>query len=351
MKIFESKSNKKKIAICIAFIIGIGMVSLRARAGQQRDVSVQIVSVQNDMKQYEYQRYQTMVAALEAEILSSDALEARDEKWERLHSYRLQMDMDAYYVDNRDKIIADKETKNEYECYNCKIHIMQNAAQLEYLKVLQSELEKELEIEKRRLELGYSIQLDVDAIQSQLEETALGMEEIELDIDFQKQVLKSYGEENLDISVPDALQPVGKDYVEEFIENSIQIKYYDQQAVAYENYMNDMEGSHDGMEEVELQLQLSRLNKQQYQLSLERYVQEKKKSYEQARLKVQEYDSKIKIVEKRIENSELLYEKGRIREVDILELKTEKAQLEYERVCNVGNALLSLYILEHNIEN
>jgi len=26
-------------------------------------------------------------------------------------------------------------------------------------------------------------------------------------------------------------------------------------------------------------------------------------------------------------------------------------QMEYERVCSVGNALLNLYILEHNIEN
>lgn len=372
----------RKKTVGILLLTGVCLASVGVAAAGKRDVSVHIVETQTKIKNYDHKQYEDTVEVLKADIASVEeelataqqnrkkAEEAGDslqmmrmdtvianckkeleEKRGTLAEYQLQMDIDIYYVDNQDKLAAVQEADNQYDCYCSRLAIAKCNAQLSYLGAAKSELEQKLTVEKSKLELGYTTALEVNQIQGALDRTLLMIKEAEEEINFQKDLLALYGEEEISIDLPQKLEELSDDFISKFCSNSTQIKFYEQQITAYGNYIENSGESDEELEKIRLQLELAQLNKQQYQVNLERYIKQKEKSYRQAKLKTEEYDFEISVIEQKIKNSELLYAKGRLREIDIMELKTEKARLEYERTCSVCDAQQSRYILEHQIEN
>lgn len=365
----------------IVLITGLCLIPAGITMAAGRDVSVQIVELETELKECSYEQYESMMAVIQAEILSlsgqlavaeqavqkaedeGDALEVMRmellisnyekelaEKQETLAEYRLQADMSAFYVLNGDELKTNQEAQNQYICYACKLVIAKYDARVVYLKARQTELEKKLEVEQRKLELGYTIPVEVQAIQNELERTSLMAAETEEEIRFQKDMLALYGEEEFQIDLPHMPEELEGDFVSAFCDHSAQLKLYEQQITAYGNYIDSVESSDGSLREMQLQLELVQLKQEQYRLELEQYVRQKEKDYRQSKLKVEEYDCELKVIELKIQNSELLYEKGRILETDILELKTEQARLEYERISCVCDAELSRYVLENRIE-
>ena len=216
---------------------------------------------------------------------------------------------------------------------------------------MQAELEKKLAIENKKLKLGYATALDVSQVQNTLDRTGLMIKEAEEEIGFQEDLLASYGEKEILTELPQNLEELKDDFVGKFCTDSAQLKYYEQQMTAYSNYIEHSGESEETLEKMRLELELAGLNQQQYRVELTRYVKQKEKSYRQFRLKLEEYDSEIALAEEKIKNAELLCEQGRLREIDVMELKTEKARLEYERTCVVCDAQQIRYILEHQTEN
>lgn len=372
----------RKKAAGMLLVIGLCFVSAGVMAADNQDVSIYIVETQVKIKNCDYKKYKDAAEVLEADIASleeqlataqqnrkkaeeagdslqvmrmdlviSNCKKEMEEKKETLTEYQLQMDMDVYYIDNKDKLAADQKAKNQYDCYCSRLTIAKYNAQLTYLGAAQTELEQKLKIEKNKLELGYTTALEVNKIQSALDRTLLMKKEAEEEINFQKDMLALYGEEEILIDLPQKLEELQDDFVDKFCSDSTQIKFYEQQITAYSNYIDNSEESDEELEKIRLQLELAQLNKQQYRVELERYVKQMEKSYKQAKLKTEEYDSEIAVIEQTIKNSELLYEKGRLREIDVIEVKTEKARMEYERTCAICDAQQSRYILEHQIEN
>lgn len=372
----------RKKAAGMLLVIGLCFVSAGVMAADNQDVSIYIVETQAKIKNCDYKKYKDAAEVLEADIASleeqiataqqnrkkaeetgdslqvmrmdlviSNCKKEMEEKKETLTEYQLQMDMDIYYIDNKDKLAEDQKAKNQYNCYCSRLTIAKYNAQLTYLGAAQTELEQKLKIEKNKLELGYTTALEVNKIQSALDRILLMKKEAEEEINFQKDMLALYGEEEILIDLPQKLEELQDDFVDKFCSDSTQIKFYEQQITAYSNYIDNSEESDEELEKIRLQLELAQLNKQQYRVELERYVKQTEKSYKQAKLKTEEYDSEIAVIEQTIKNSELLYEKGRLREIDVIEVKTEKARLEYERTCAICDAQQSRYILEHQIEN
>lgn len=372
----------RKKAAGMLLVIGLCFVSAGVMAADNQDVSIYIVETQAKIKDCDYKKYKDAAEVLEADIASleeqlataqqnrkkaeeagdslqvmrmdlviSNCKKEMEEKKETLTEYQLQMDMDVYYIDNKDKLAEDQKAKNQYNCYCSRLTIAKYNAQLTYLGAAQTELEQKLKIEKNKLELGYTTALEVNKIQSALDRTLLMKKEAEEEINFQKDMLALYGEEEILIDLPQKLEELQDDFVDKFCSDSTQIKFYEQQITAYSNYIDNSEESDEELEKIRLQSELAQLNKQQYRVELERYVKQMEKSYKQAKLKTEEYDSEIAVIEQTIKNSELLYEKGRLREIDVIEVKTEKARMEYERTCAICDAQQSRYILEHQIEN
>lgn len=205
-------------------------------------------------------------------------------------------------------------TQDQYQCYSLRINLTKCHAQASYLNARQAELEKKLDIEKKKLAIGYSTDLEVAAIQSEVDINRLTIQGVEEDADLQKRLLALYGEEAIDVTLPDTLKEL-------------------------------QNGSNDGLDVGQSQADSSQLSKAQLEMKI--YKMQQENAYRQARLKVQEYDSAIAIMERRIKNGRLLYEKGRLREVDIMELETEKERLVYERKSCICDALLESYVLEN----
>lgn len=374
---------RKKMAGAL-LALGICVTSVSAVAAQCRDVSEQIVETETQIKIWEHEQNQSMAEILKADIISleeqidkaeqnrkaaeeaGDSLEALrmeltlsnyrkevQEKKESLAAYQLQADLDAYYVLNQDKLTEDQKARNQYECYGSRITIAKYEARQSYLEAQKIELEKKTEAEEKKLELGYATEAEAESVRSALQKTHLAMQEAEEEIAFQKEVLSLYGETMQDgeqPAIPQTLEELSGDYTSAFYENSAQIKFYEQQIAAYCNYIDNAAETDETLEKIRLQLELARLKKEQYRMELEKYVKQNEKSYRQSKLRMEEYDCEIEALEQKIKNSELLYEKGRLRQIDVLELKTEKAQLEYERQSCVCDALINRYILEHTIE-
>lgn len=370
----------------IVLMLGICITSVSVMAAEGRDVSERIVETQTRIKIWDYEKNQSMAEVIKEELISleeqidkaeqerktaeetGDSLGAlrmelalsnyrkeAEEKKEALTEYQLQIDLDAYYVLNQDKLTEDQRARNQYECYVSRITIARYEARRSYLEAEKAELEKKLEAEEKKRELGYATEAEAGAARNALQKTLLMIEEAEEEIAFQKELLAMYGEDTQSNSqqttLPRTLEELSGDYVGTFCENSAQIKSYDQQITAYGNYIDSADETDENFGKIQLQLELARLNRQQYQLELEKYVKQNEKSYRQSKLRVEEYDCEIETLEQKIQNSELLYEKGRVREIDVLELKTEKARLEYERQGCVCDAQLSRYILENHIES
>ena len=207
----------------------------------------------------------------------------------------------------------------EYAIYQNQLNAQLCNSQLAYLTALEELRKEQWKIEQEKVKLGYAIPIAVEEAEGQYKAVQLQIETIKAQQQFYIEVLQLYGREYQEIQVPDNLEELQADYVDEFLKDSTQKEYHGQQ------------------------------DREQYEIDLKIYVKRLALQYENTRRKVKEADIQISVLKGKISNAMQLYEAGRITRVQLEELETELKGLEYERMNLIFDAQLILYKLTHKI--
>lgn len=201
--------------------------------------------------------------------------------------------------------------QQEYAIYQNQLNAQLCNLQLAYLTALEELRKEQWKIEQEKVKLGYAIPIAAEEAEGQYKAVQLQMETAKAQQQFYIEVLQLYGREYQEIQVPDNLEELQADYVDEFLKDSTQKEYYE--------------------------------------IPLKIYVKELMLQYENTRRKVKEADIQISVLKGKLANAMQLYEAGRITRVQLGELETELKGLEYERMNLIYNAQLILYKLTHKI--
>ncbi len=218
-------------------------------------------------------------------------------------------------------LITDTEglKQQEYVVYQNQLSAQLCNSQLAYLTALEELRREQWKIEQEKVKLGYAIPIAAEEAEGKYKAVQLQIETAKAQQQFYIEVLQLYGGEYQEIQVPDNLEELQTDYVDEFLKDSTQKEFYGQQ------------------------------NREQYEINLKIYVKGLILQYENTRRKVKEADIQISVLKGKISNAIQLYEAGRITRVQFGELETELKGLEYERMNLIYNAQLILYKLTHKI--
>ena len=103
-------------------------------------------------------------------------------------------------------------------------------------------------------------------------------------------------------------------------------------------------------EEYRIQRDLADLDKQQYVADLQVYVKQKMLQYETMLEEIEQVNQEILLLEEKLKTNHALYEKGKITEIKIVELETEKERLISEKMGLIFDGYCIYYILEEKIE-
>lgn len=218
-------------------------------------------------------------------------------------------------------LITDMEglKQQEYAVYQNQLNAQLCNSQLAYLTSLEELRKEQWKIEQEKVKLGYAIPIAAEEAEGQYKAVQLQIETAKAQQQFYMEVLQLYGREYQEIQVPDNLEELQADYVDEFLKDSILNEYYGQQ------------------------------DREQYEINLKIYVKELVLQYENTRRKVKEADIQISVLKGKIANAVQLYEAGRITRVQLEELETELKGLEYDRMNLIFDAQLILYKFTHKI--
>lgn len=253
---------------------------------------------------------------------------------------------DTYY----DVLIAKETEKQNYELYRAQLNAQLVDARLEYLTALESEWAEKCTIEEKKLELGYTTSLAVEEVKSQHSAVQLQIESANDMKAFYIDAIALYGAEYQEISVSEAWEPLGADYVDSFLAGSAQKLSYEHQIAGYMFSLLTVTAGTEEAIMLEKQLQLAQLNLAQYEIDLQLYVKNLQLQYADIGRSVADLDTQIKIAEMQIDNAKLLLEKGKITEIQLTGLENELNGLKYERLSLMYDAKAILYILTHQIE-
>lgn len=209
--------------------------------------------------------------------------------------------------------------QQEYAIYQNQLSAQLCNSQLAYLTSLEELRKEQWKIEQEKVKLGYAIPIAAEEAEGQYKAVQLQIETAKAQQQFYIEVLQLYGREYQEILVPDNLEELQTDYIDEFLKDIILNEYYGQQ------------------------------NREQYEINLKIYVKGLVLQYENTRRKVKEADIQISVLKGKIANAMQLYEAGRITRVQLGELETELKGLEYERMNLIYDAQLILYKLTHKI--
>lgn len=209
--------------------------------------------------------------------------------------------------------------QQEYTIYQNQLSAQLCNSQLAYLTSLEELRKEQWKIEQEKVKLGYAIPIAAEEAEGQYKAVQLQIETAKAQQQFYIEVLQLYGGEYQEIQVPDNLEELQTDYVDEFLKDSILNEYYGQQ------------------------------NREQYEINLKIYVKGLVLQYENTRRKVKEADIQISVLKGKTANAMQLYEAGRITRVQLEELETELKSLEYERMSLIYDAQMILYKLTHKI--
>lgn len=209
--------------------------------------------------------------------------------------------------------------QQEYAVYQNQLNAQLCSLRLVYLTMLEELRKEQWEIEQAKVKLGYAIPIAAKEAEAQYKAVQLQIETAKAQQQFYMEVLQLYGREYQEIQVPDNLEELQTDYVDEFLRDSAKKEY-------------------DG-----------RQNREQYEIHLKIYVKGLVLQYENTRRKVKEADIQISVLKGKIANAVQLYEAGRMTKAQLGELEAELKGLEYERMDLIYNAQLILYQLTHKI--
>lgn len=255
----------------------------------------------------------------------------------------------SYYVENQKKLFQEKEQENLYKIRYYTLQIQKDEFQEMYLQALAEELEEKLKIENSKLETGYSTQISVNEIETQLNATKLQMETVQAQQVQYKENIQIYGGTYKQLQVEEEVLALSGDYIREFQKDNLQIKYYEEQLENYQEYIEENEEAED-LEDIKIQRNLAEIDKQQYEANLQVYVEEKVLQYETVLRNIEQVNNEIKLVEEKIKTNRQLYESGKITQIQITELETEQKRLLYEKMSLIYDADCIRYILEEKIE-
>lgn len=370
---------KKKIILIIFWALLTVSFTAYVSAGVITN-KTQIAEMQAELNAYDYDVYTKKVRETEEQIsgLQENLVQAEQEKnaaeqnedplgvlraESMINSYAdeirelsltlaettLQMDLNYYYMKNKDAIVAKEKAQLTYSSYSDCLKAKLYDYHLAYLDALEKEHEDKLNMEKSKQKLGYTTQLAVDEATMQLESVKLQIETAKAEQGFLVESLSLNGIENIEINVPTEVQALKDDYVAQFLASSTKTAYFDSQITAYQNYRTDLENT--AVTKANLEVQIVTLKKQQYQIDLELYVKQLILKYETTNRNILSIDNQIFVLQSKIKNNELLYQKGKITQIKITELQTELKKLEYERTALIFEGNRIYYILENNVEN
>lgn len=255
----------------------------------------------------------------------------------------------SYYVANKGKLFSNKEQEKQYEIYRNTVTISKYEYQGAYLEAYKKELEKKLAIEDNKLELGYTTNIAVKELEMQLKGTELQLQNIQKQQIHCQETIQIYGGTYQPLQLPEDVASLNQNYIDNYLNDNVQIKYYKYQQKTYEEYLEENEEA-ENAEDIQIQKDLLELDKQKYAADLQVYVKEKILQYETDRNNIQQMDEEIALLQEKIRMNQELYQMGKITEMEITEMETEQKRLEYEKMSLVCDAECIRYILEHELE-
>lgn len=255
----------------------------------------------------------------------------------------------SYYVQNEEKLFSDREEENKYKIRYNTLAVQKCEYQESYLKALKEEIQEKIKIENGKLELGYTTQISVEELELQLKETEQQIETVQEQQRQYKEIIRIYGGEYMPIEIAENLSELSGNYENEFLENNLQIEYYENQIKTYQEYLDRNKEAED-FQDIRIQKDLAELDKKQYEADLRVYVKEKMLQYEIKLRNIAQINDEIALIEEKIQTNRILFDNGKITEIQITELETERERLIYEKMCLICDADCVRYVLEHKIE-
>lgn len=255
----------------------------------------------------------------------------------------------SYYVANKEKLFSNREQEKQYEIYKNTVNILKYEYQTAYLQAYKEQLEKKIAIEDNKLELGYTTNIAVQELEMQLKETELQLQNIQKQQTHCQETIQIYGGTYQSLQLPEEVTVLNQNYIDNYLNDNVQIKYYEYQQKTYEEYLEENEEA-ENAEDIEIQKDLLEVDKQKYEADLQVYVKEKILQYETNRNNIQQMDEEIALLQEKIRINQEMYQMGKITEIEITELETEQKRLVYEKMSLVCDAECIRYILEHGLE-
>ncbi len=241
--------------------------------------------------------------------------------------------------------------ENTYEIYRNQLKAQLCNRQIEYLSNLYAFKSEVYDITKLKYDLGYVTDADVKEAKMQVKAVELQIDTVKAQKEFFIECIQLRGGEYEEHLLEEEFFQLTKGYVSSFLEQSDQLKSYEQQINTYEQYLNA-----NGLEEkdkhaIKNQLVNLQIDKKNYEIALKEYVMQLQLQYGTMLREIQQYDNEIVVMQIKIQNQKLLCEAGKVAKITLTELEVVLQQLEYERLSKVSDAQLILYLLEHTVEN
>lgn len=255
----------------------------------------------------------------------------------------------SYYLKNREQLFSKREEENKYKIRSNILTVQKYEHQEKYLQALKDEIEAKIKAENGKLELGYTTESSVEELKLQLQETKLQIETVQEQQKQYKEIIKIYGGEYVPIAISEDISALTDDYVTKFLQDNLQIKYYENQIKTYQEYLDENEKAKN-FKEIQIQRDLVELDKKQYEADLRVYVKEKMLQYETIFRNITQVNDEIALIEEKIQADKILFDNGKITKIQIIELETEREKLKYEKMCLIYDADCIRYVLEYKIE-
>ncbi len=252
--------------------------------------------------------------------------------------------------DYYDILLAEKAGQQQYNIYKNQLQAQLLELKLTYLSELEKEWAQKCGAEEKKLEMGYTIPVAVKEAEGQHAAVLLEIESVREKQEFYMEAIALYGGVYQEVIVSEECGPLTDDYTELFLEGSAQRLYYEQQILGYEAALLNAVGNAEEINVLQKQLQLAMIEKTQYEINMELYVKELQLQYRDIERKIADKDNKITVAEMKVNNAALLYEKGKISELELTELKNELHRLQYERAELLYEAKDICYRLNHGIK-
>lgn len=241
--------------------------------------------------------------------------------------------------------------EDEYKIYRAQLKAQLCNQQLECLTSFYTAKSEQYDIAKIKYELGYVTETEVKEAEMQFKAVELQMDTVQEQLDYYTECIRLRGGELEDNLLAGDLSQLTKDYATFFMEQSTQLKSYDQQIEFYEQYLNSTDLEEKDKQAVKAQLAMLQASKQSYEIELKEYVMQLQLQYDTILRELQQYDNEIEIMLLKIQNQKLLYEVGKTAKSTLTGMEAELQQLRYGRSSKICDGQLILYILEHAITN